>query len=70
MILLCTDGIVEAMNEREEQFGQERLERIVQDDASLPPVELVRRIGAAVEAYYTGSTPADDLTVLAVRRDR
>ena len=34
LIVLCTDGIVEAMNDESQQFGQSRLEEIVRENAS------------------------------------
>lgn len=69
MVILCTDGIVEAMNEESEQFGQKRLEQIVRRMAKRPMTELTLEIGQAVSAHYIGESPPDDLTVLAVRRN-
>lgn len=69
ILLLCTDGIVEAMNAKSEQFGQCRLEAIVRELAGAPISELVKEIGAQVASHYVGDSPPDDLTVLAVRRN-
>ena len=69
LLVLCTDGIVEAMNESDERFGQARLERIVRECAGRPVSELVQRVGAEVSAHYVGESPPDDLTILVVRRN-
>jgi len=69
LVLLCTDGIVEAMNEESQQFGQKRLEEIVRRMARHPVPELTHAIGDAVSAHYIGESPPDDLTVLCVRRN-
>jgi phosphoserine phosphatase len=69
LILLCTDGIVEAMNDEHQQFGQARLEEIVREHASAPVDEIVSRIGESVEGHYVGESPPDDLTILAARRN-
>jgi len=69
LVVLCTDGIVEAMDEHGEQFGLRRLQDIVAEQARAPVRELVRQVGAQVEAYYQGESPPDDLTILAVRRN-
>ena len=69
MVLLCTDGIVEAMDEDGKQFGQERLERLVNAFAREPLADLAKRIGAAVSAHYEGESPPDDLTILIARRN-
>lgn len=69
ILFLCTDGIVEAMNDESEQFGQGRLEGIIRDGARLPMSELVREVGRQVELHYVGESPPDDLTILATRRN-
>jgi sigma-B regulation protein RsbU (phosphoserine phosphatase) len=68
LIVLGTDGIVEAMDQRGAQFGVERLQQIIARLASAPLPELVRSIGREVELHYVGESPPDDLTVLALRR--
>ncbi|MBL9124187.1 MAG: SpoIIE family protein phosphatase [Planctomycetaceae bacterium] len=69
LVVLCTDGIVEAMNHANEQFGHARLEELVRAHATAPVAELVRRVGESVEDHYVGLSPPDDLTILAVRRN-
>ena len=68
LIVLGTDGIVEAMDQRGSQFGVERLQQIISRLANAPLAELVRSIGREVELHYVGDSPPDDLTVLALRR--
>lgn len=69
IVVLCTDGIVEAMNAKDEPFGLGRLEAVVREYAAAPMAELVRQTGAHVERYYVGDNPADDLTILVARRN-
>jgi sigma-B regulation protein RsbU (phosphoserine phosphatase) len=69
ILFLCTDGIVEAVNQEDEQFGQGRLEEIVRANAAIPLTEMVKKVGAAVEGHYVGDTPPDDLTIIAARRN-
>lgn len=68
LIVLTTDGIVEAMNEAGEQFGVQRLEKYVRDYCHEAPSVLAGHIGAEVTSYYVGENPADDLTVLVLKR--
>jgi serine phosphatase RsbU (regulator of sigma subunit) len=68
MLVLTTDGIVEAMDQRGQQFGQDRLQSIIAKTHDQPLFEFVRNIGRQVELYYVGDSPPDDLTVVALRR--
>lgn len=70
LIVLGTDGIVEAMDQRGSQFGVERLQQIIARLATAPLPELVRSIGREVELHFVGDSPPDDLTVLALRRTK
>jgi phosphoserine phosphatase RsbU/P len=67
-LLLCTDGIVEAIDGRGEQFGYERLQQIVAQFSHYSAKELVCQIGAEVEQHYMEDHPQDDLTILALKR--
>ena len=69
LVVLCTDGIVEAMNQNKELFGQARLEALIRELAQAPVAEMVRRVGLDVERHYVGDAPPDDLTLLAIRRN-
>ncbi|MCH8048379.1 MAG: PP2C family protein-serine/threonine phosphatase [Planctomycetes bacterium] len=68
VVLLCTDGIVEAVDRDGRPFGEERLRQIIRSARNDTAEQLVRQIGTAVEAFYEGDGPSDDLTVLGLRR--
>jgi serine phosphatase RsbU (regulator of sigma subunit) len=68
LLVLTTDGIVEAMDQRGQQFGVERLQAIIAKTHTAPLQEFVRNIGRQVELHYVGDSPPDDLTVVALRR--
>jgi len=69
MVILGTDGIIEAMDSDDRQFGQHRLEQLVAEAAHQPVREIVELVGGEVEAHYDGAHPPDDLTVLVIRRN-
>lgn len=69
IVVLCTDGIVEAMDAGGKQFGLTRLKDLVRKNAALPMQELAKKIGAEVQGHYKTDAPADDLTVLVLRRN-
>jgi serine phosphatase RsbU (regulator of sigma subunit) len=68
LLILTTDGIVEAMDQRGELFGVERLKSIIRQTHTARLREFVRNIGRQVELYYIGDSPPDDLTVVALRK--
>lgn len=66
-LLLYTDGVNEAFNTRQEQFGEGRLEAFAQAEAGSSPKELVERLFGAVQTFAGGAEQSDDITVLALR---
>ena len=68
-VILYTDGIVEAMNEKDEIFGFERLLEIVQEASSLNADSLLRRILDKVNAFVGEAPQHDDLTVIVVNSE-
>lgn len=68
-LLLYTDGITEAFNAADEQFGEWRLAEAVSLAAgSMKPDGLVRHVASAI-ARFRGDLPqSDDMTLLACCR--
>jgi sigma-B regulation protein RsbU (phosphoserine phosphatase) len=66
-LFVCTDGVIEAMNETEELYSNARLEAELRAPCTRTPEEMVRAVKAHVDAF-TGEAPkADDVTMLALR---
>ena len=68
VVYVCTDGVTEAENAANEQFGEERMEQAL----AAPGAETAETLNAAViRAVHAfegeGRPPSDDLTTLAVR---
>jgi sigma-B regulation protein RsbU (phosphoserine phosphatase) len=68
LLLLYTDGVVEASSPSGEEFGIPRLRRLMLEGRALPTRELTSRILERVERWCHPRKPADDRTVLAIRR--
>ena len=68
LLVLYTDGIWEAENPAGEEFGRERLGRAVLGARNRPAGDVVSAIRAEWERFREGADPADDTTVVAVRR--
>jgi len=68
-LVLYTDGITEAMNADEEEFGLDRLQAVALDSRHLSAPEIVRAIREGV-ASFVGQTPqSDDLTLVIIKRE-
>jgi sigma-B regulation protein RsbU (phosphoserine phosphatase) len=62
-VILFTDGVTEASDAQDQEFGEERLLRVLEDGRTLPAEELQKKILAAV-AGFSGGHQADDATLL------
>jgi phosphoserine phosphatase RsbU/P len=67
-LVVYSDGITEAENEEEVEFGEARLEALVRTHHDRPAAGIVELIKHAVEAHLSGRPPGDDRTLLVVRR--
>ena len=68
LIALYTDGLTEAVNGADEEFGMERLSRLVREGARRPMQELCDAVLANVADFAAGMPQYDDQTLLLVRR--
>jgi len=63
-IVLYTDGIVEAMNEKGEMFGFERLLNLIQNSESATAEALLQEINDRINGFAGNAAQHDDLTVI------
>jgi phosphoserine phosphatase len=68
LLLLCTDGIVDALNPAGQHFGEDRLRQLVREGRKSTAEELAQQISQAVVAHVGDQMPSDDLTILVVKR--
>ena len=67
ILLLYTDGVTEAINRHDEEFGEERLAELVRRESGSSATELVRALRGAIEAFSDGRPLADDTTIVACK---
>jgi sigma-B regulation protein RsbU (phosphoserine phosphatase) len=65
-LAICTDGVTEAPNQQEEEYGEARLIEVIQENRDLSVSELLAVIQARVQEF-SGPTQADDITVIVAR---
>ena len=59
-----TDGITEAMDERENMFTRERLETVLQRLNSRYPQKIIKAVLTEVQNFSKGAEQSDDITIL------
>ena len=67
ILLLYTDGITEAENPAEEQFGSGRLSELLVQCADLHAEEIIRNIRQGLEVFTEGRPLQDDTTFIALK---
>ncbi len=66
LLLLYSDGITEAMDREQDQFGEERLVEALREPAD--SATLCARIVDAVNTFAAGAPQHDDMTLVVIRR--
>ncbi len=67
-LVIFTDGVVEAINTRGEEYGESRLLRVVDTAASSTPAEMLKRLLADLDTYVGNTPQHDDMTCLMLKK--
>jgi sigma-B regulation protein RsbU (phosphoserine phosphatase) len=68
ILVLVTDGFFEWMNASRQQYGTVRLSEFVIANARRDPADFIAALHQAVLAHAQGTTQADDLTAVVIKR--
>lgn len=66
-VFLYTDGVTEAMNAENEEFGLERMVDALNLELDVPVAKLVDNVRRAVGAFVGDAPQADDITMMVLR---
>ena len=67
-VLLYTDGVTEATNAEEQEFGVERLRQVILEKRHARAAEMLAALEKAVSAFVGETPQSDDLAVVIVKR--
>jgi len=67
VVIFYTDGVTESINEKEEQFGQDRLIAAIEKGIDLPVQDLIDKVKEEVTTFARGQPQFDDLTLVALK---
>ena len=66
-LVIFTDGLIEAVNSRNEEYGEMRLLNLLEGAGGATPTELLRRITADLDAFVGNTPQHDDVTCLLIK---
>ncbi len=67
-LVIFTDGVVEAINTKGDEYGEPNLVRVVDGGAGATPSEMLRRLLADLDAYVGNTPQQDDVTCLLLKK--
>jgi len=67
-LVIFTDGVVEAVNGKDEEYGEAALVRLVDRESGSAPAELLRSLLAELDGYVGNTPQHDDITCLLLKR--
>ena len=68
MGIFLTDGFLEARNLAGDQFGEERMRRLIIVHAARPAADLIRTLETTIREFIGSGPQHDDLTAVIVKR--
>jgi sigma-B regulation protein RsbU (phosphoserine phosphatase) len=67
ILVAYTDGISEAMNAADDEWGEDCLMRTIEGCNGLPAQEILERVFTAADAFVAGAKQHDDMTLVVLR---
>ncbi|HLE56617.1 MAG TPA: SpoIIE family protein phosphatase [Rhodothermia bacterium] len=68
VLVIYSDGITESINERDEEFEEERLIEVVKDNLGRSASGIRDRIDEALSRFVGTTAPVDDMTLMIIKR--
>lgn len=69
VLVFYTDGVTEALDRDDRQFGEERLQKVIREFHQLPATGIVTKIQEEIQAFVAGTPQFDDITLMVIRVD-
>jgi phosphoserine phosphatase RsbU/P len=68
VLVIFSDGITEAFNTADEEYGDERLLTVIKNNSALTAKDLTTKILEDVMSFAAGTSQADDITLMVIKR--
>jgi sigma-B regulation protein RsbU (phosphoserine phosphatase) len=66
-IVMYTDGVTEALNDKEEEFGEERLENLIKKNSKFSSEQMLNKIVTDVQSFSENVSQYDDITLVLLK---
>ncbi len=67
VLMAFTDGVTEALNPAEEEFGEERLKQLLRGVAHLPVLDITAAVSTELRTWIADAPQHDDLTFIVLK---
>lgn len=67
-VLFYTDGITEAIDDQEQEFGEERLQAVLFDQRHSSTTGICQVLEQSIQSFIGTNAPFDDITIVIVKR--
>jgi phosphoserine phosphatase RsbU/P len=67
VLVAYSDGISEALNPEDQEFGEDRLEKTIASAACLPPADVIAKILDRVCEWCRDAPQHDDMTLVVLK---
>ncbi|MGH9350812.1 MAG: PP2C family protein-serine/threonine phosphatase, partial [Terriglobia bacterium] len=67
VLAMFSDGLLEAVDSKREEFGARRLENILREQAGRRPPEIIAKVFDEIGDFEQGRLPRDDQTLLVIK---
>ena len=68
IITIYSDGITEAFNEKDEEFGEERLLAVLKENLKSTAELLIEKVFEAVKIFVKDEKQSDDITIVVIKK--
>jgi sigma-B regulation protein RsbU (phosphoserine phosphatase) len=67
-VVLYSDGVTDAQNVQDDEFGDERLRHVVRASANEPASVIVSRVFEAIDEFAGAAPQFDDITIFVIKK--
>ncbi len=69
LLLLFSDGVTEAMDENDNEFGEEKLIELVLENAALSSHSIIKKITSSIKSHAGKQVQSDDVTMIVIKKE-